>query len=223
MKRFNELLHSNRENKFLPFTIALAFIILFEPFLDGIQTSFPIVNTLIMLSLVLGVYSIGYGRVMLSFVIVLVALTIVFSILKDVLQMRIFGLLQYGCNILFFGIADYRLIKFVAKSKNVTANIIYGAICGYLLMGFIGAMLFDVLTTIAPNSLDFPYTDQPGFHDFLYFSFVTLSTLGYGDVTPAAEVAQSLSILLSVTGQMYLTVLVAMLVGKYLNDQNSTK
>jgi uncharacterized membrane protein len=56
----------------------------------------------------------------------------------------------------------------------------------------------------------------PQFNDYLYFSFVTLSTLGYGDVTPVSHLARSMAILIAVTGQLYMTILIAMLVGKFL-------
>jgi hypothetical protein len=57
-----------------------------------------------------------------------------------------------------------------------------------------------------------------GFHDYLYFSFVTLTTLGYGDITPVSAFAKSLTIFIAITGQLYLTILIAMLVGKYLSS-----
>ena len=62
---------------------------------------------------------------------------------------------------------------------------------------------------------DLPSGAGPGFSDFLYFSFVTLTTLGYGDVTPVHDVAQMLAVAEAVTGQLYLTIFVARLVGLY--------
>jgi len=56
----------------------------------------------------------------------------------------------------------------------------------------------------------------PQFSDYIYFGFVTLTTLGYGDVTPVSPMARSMAVLIAITGQLYMTILIAMLVGKFL-------
>jgi hypothetical protein len=71
------------------------------------------------------------------------------------------------------------------------------------------------LDTVAIN---FAGGTAQGFHDFLYFSFITLTTLGYGDVTPVSALAKSLSIVIAIAGQLYMTILIAMLVGKYISS-----
>ena len=67
------------------------------------------------------------------------------------------------------------------------------------------------------ESINFAGSTAQGFHDYLYFSFVTMTTLGYGDVTPISSTAKSTTIIIAVAGQLYLTILVAMLVGKFLS------
>ena len=61
-----------------------------------------------------------------------------------------------------------------------------------------------------------------GQEDFIYYAFVTMTTLGYGDITPVGSMARSLSIFFSVTGQLYLTMIIAILVGKYLSQKIDT-
>jgi len=56
------------------------------------------------------------------------------------------------------------------------------------------------------------------YNDLIYYSFVTLTTVGYGDITPANSLTKSLTILEAIIGQLYLTVLVALLVGKYVSE-----
>ncbi len=97
-----------------------------------------------------------------------------------------------------------------------------------VLLGLLGALLLDIADTaggiVAPGSgppgINFTGGAVPGFHDYLYFSFVTLTTLGYGDITPVAAATKSIALVIAVTGQFYLTILVAMLVGKYLSQKN---
>ena len=103
-------------------------------------------------------------------------------------------------------------------------RIIINSINGYLLIGILGAVLL-AMTEILQKFLYHPDTGAinfaggtaEGFHDFLYFSFITLTTLGYGDVTPVSAFAKSVTLMIAVTGQLYLTVLIAMLVGKFLS------
>ncbi|MEM1369481.1 MAG: ion channel [Cyanobacteria bacterium P01_H01_bin.15] len=120
--------------------------------------------------------------------------------------------------ILFFTWITIRLIHTIMISSRVTPNVIYGSISGYLLIGFTGAAWAATIEYIVPNSFVFPEQSIPTFQGFIYYSYITLSTLGYGDVLPVTGPAQSLSIFLSTVGQMYLTILVAFLVGKYIND-----
>ena len=64
--------------------------------------------------------------------------------------------------------------------------------------------------------ITFPGKHTPELFDYLYFSFVTLTTLGYGDITPLSHLSRSTAVLLAITGQLYMTILIALLVGKFL-------
>ena len=116
------------------------------------------------------------------------------------------------------------MIRHVFRSKNVTLTILINSINCYLLIGVLGALLLvmeEILRKIGfhldAGGINFAGGGVHGFHDYLYFSFVTMTTLGYGDVTPVSSFAKSVTILIAVAGQLYLTMLVAMLVGKFLS------
>ena len=90
----------------------------------------------------------------------------------------------------------------------------------YLLLGLIFAFLFTVITELRPGSFHFATARPPEFAarplaDMVYFSFVTLATLGYGDIVPLSSSAKGLAILEAILGQIYLVVLVARLVSLY--------
>ena len=113
------------------------------------------------------------------------------------------------------------ILASVLQRHLATVQSIFGAICSYLLLGLAWALLYWATEHTEDESLRFvdraPITsgsrDVAPFSDLIYFSFVTMSTLGYGDITPETQVAKTLTWMQSVTGQFYLAVLVAWLVG----------
>ena len=117
-------------------------------------------------------------------------------------------------GIIFFGSIIYMLFKHVLKQKKVNEEVIYGAIVVYLLIGIFCALCYGIIGTLDPNGF---YFGNEFIGDsrmrFLYFSYITLTTLGYGDITPVAPVARSLAMLEAIIGQIYLVVMIAWLVG----------
>jgi len=119
------------------------------------------------------------------------------------------------------------ILGHIARKKKVTLHLVISTINGYMMLGllssillFITEIIHRIMYTDGTVGIRFPGIESPDFHDFVYFGFVTLTTLGYGDVTPVSSLAKSATILISMTGQIYMTILVAMIVGKYLNQQN---
>lgn len=123
----------------------------------------------------------------------------------------------------FFIFVIVKLVIRIAKSKTVGALEFIEAVNIYFLFGIVGSILFRLIYTNDVHSFNYPSESLRHTADFLYFSFVTISTLGYGDITPNQDLAKSLSIFLSVTGQLYLTMIIAMLVGKYLSQPKHDK
>lgn len=119
---------------------------------------------------------------------------------------------------LFLGYVTQVLLRHVMRAGRVDAEMIYGAIAGYLLLGLIWAMLYAVIETLQPGSFSLTATNEGSrpWDDLLYYSFVTLTTLGYGDVLPLSPRVRSLAILEAVTGVFYVAVLVARLVSLHI-------
>ena len=111
----------------------------------------------------------------------------------------------------------------VLFSGPVDGNKIIGAVCIYLLLGLIWTTLYLIVAELVPGAFnglgDGPWDET--FPDFVYFSFVTLSTLGYGDISPLAPVARFLAFAEAIVGQFYIAVLVASLVGIRISRQSS--
>ena len=107
-------------------------------------------------------------------------------------------------------------LRFAMRSTKIDAEHIYAALSAYLLAGIFFGVLYHAVEHVWPGSFtaagaigEFPLFDA------MYFSFVTLATLGYGDLVPVSEVARGLAIIEAVSGQLFLAVMIARLVGSH--------
>jgi hypothetical protein len=98
------------------------------------------------------------------------------------------------------------------RSGPITFHRIQGAVAAYLLLGVIWAYAYALLALLRPGAFSGPVSAADGPRAWLYFSFVTLTTVGYGDVLPVHPAARSLAMLEAVTGPLYLAILIARLV-----------
>jgi hypothetical protein len=131
-------------------------------------------------------------------------------------------LLLVGAHLLaagFFAFALYGILRAVF-AKQVSGDAIFGAVCGYLLLGIIWGLLYSAVETASPGSFAMPASGgadvaaaRPDRDALSYYSFITLATVGYGDVTPLTPLVRTLSWIEAITGQFYLAILVAGLVG----------
>ena len=129
---------------------------------------------------------------------------------------------------LFLGYVVIVILGFLFTEQRVTLNTICASLCVYLLLGVLWAELYSLAEVIDPGSFSFPLAKDiyPGKMRFgteqsivpVYFSFVTLTTLGYGDIVPLSAAVRMLVSVEAVVGQMYLAVLVARLVGLHISQ-----
>jgi hypothetical protein len=129
-----------------------------------------------------------------------------------------------GClAVAILGFTVIAILRWVLRARHVSGETIGGALCAYLLLGMIWAFLFGLMELAHPGSFrladplpphDFHFVFQArGFGQFVYFSFCTLTTVGYGDIIPLTPAARTFAYLEAVAGQIYLAVLIAHLVG----------
>jgi voltage-gated potassium channel len=119
----------------------------------------------------------------------------------------------------FLGFVIAHLLRFVLRAERVNAEVLCASIAAYLLLGILWGLGYSLVAQLNPHAFAVSApagTDQTmdGPNAF-YFSFVTLSTVGYGDITPVSRVARMLAFVEAMTGLLYMTVLVARLVSLY--------
>lgn len=105
------------------------------------------------------------------------------------------------------------LIHQIFKSKLITLNVVLGAFTGYIMIGIIGFFIFRMIFLLNPESFAIPENSAK---DLIYFTFITLTTIGYGDISPITDSARHFAIILGLVGQFYNTVIIAIIIGKFL-------
>ncbi len=137
-----------------------------------------------------------------------------------ILNMPLLNLISSLTNIIFFQLIVIKLIIQIARSKKADSSVIFESINGYLMLGLLFTIWIVIAMIVDPNAFSFP-TENPGTQDFTYFTFVTMTTLGYGEITPQLPFARAIATLIATSGQIYIAVIIAMLVGKYAASGNS--
>jgi len=121
----------------------------------------------------------------------------------------------------FYILVTIEIIKQVWKSKIITKNVIIGLISGYISIGLVSFFMLNTIEMLSPgsfNGIDLVTNISSQKDSLLYFSFITLLTIGYGDITPITVIAQKATILVGLIGQFYMVLLTATIVGKYISQ-----
>lgn len=126
----------------------------------------------------------------------------------------------------YFGLLVYSYIFQLARSRRVTLNVLYITFCLYLILGLLWGSLYALLFELSPGAYGGALLDNVQgntLHVFNYFSIVTLTTLGYGDITPQIPGAAALCQMEAIVGQFFTAVLVAWFVGIYVSDKQAER
>lgn len=196
-------------------SLTIAFSV--TPFIEGASQQ---LNGFIVLSLLFSTIAVGETRTRLLTGIALAAI-VVGSIILLILVGRDFELvLFYACVTVYFGYLVFVFVEKIFKETRVNTNLLLSAISVYLSFGVIWAMLYGLIEFFIPGSYNIGEHSsiQAKISDLMYFSIVTLTTLGYGDIQPLSAQAKSTAAMEALVGQIYLTVIVARLVGLHIAD-----
>ena len=215
-----------RQHNFFYLLAGLLFLLLVMPlFLDLTGTGYPYVSELAFsIFLMIGVWSLHGERRLFLLGIVLVTLGV---------GGHIFELAGAGASFVYLSLCSYIIfllltislaIRQVMRSGTVDANSIIGAVCIYLLLGVIWAFFYVLVNILIPGSFSVQISGSAfaQLQAFLYYSFVTLTTLGYGDIAPISGTARALSTIEAILGQFYIATLVAGLVAAFITQKKPT-
>jgi hypothetical protein len=185
--------------------------------LEGLGAIKLLSHVLFSFIIVTGVFTIFMHRGVRFFVILLAVATLACNWLSEVQPGRFLAVLNAGLGFLYLGFLLAALTVQVFGENQVTRHRIRGAIAVYLIFGLMWALLYQILALTVAGAFNLPANimadDPEGMQRALtYYSFITLTTLGYGDITPVLPAARVLAMFEALVGQLFPAITLARLV-----------
>lgn len=136
-------------------------------------------------------------------------------------KIRNLELIAFVLLFIYFSFISYFLFKDILNSQEVTPSVIFGAFTGYFIIGVLFFFIFALLDVVYQDTVSIDMRIHGSADQIFYFSFVTLTTIGYGDITPTSVLGQKIAILEALFGQFYIAAIMATIVGKFLNAKSN--
>jgi len=209
----------HRIGHFLFLFLSIVLLFALRPFLEGLVRISFLTDLFLIFVLISGVYAISEeNKEVFLISLVIAGASMVLQLASYVMDVEILHLLKRFLGAVFFAYVLVVILRHILMEREVTGDLIMAAACAYFLFGLVWAFIFHLLEVVQQGSFTIPANLRYDFPTFLYFSFVTLATLGYGDITPVSPQARSLAVLEAVMGQLYLAVTIARLVGIHISQ-----
>jgi len=202
--------------------------IVVNPFLTPLPYSKYVVDLLLSFVLFSAIFAVSRKRKILPISTFLLILTLLVHWLHIFGVIEFSQLVSYWILIVYLGTLIYSFFIAILNTRKVTLRLISATLCLYLIIGMLWGVIYTLLESIVPGSFSggtLEHADSPEqlLQSFIYFSFITLTTLGYGDITPQTTGAGGVCQAEAIFGQFYTTVLVAYLVGMYTSEHQEKK
>lgn len=209
--------YMRRRYTILFYTLLLTFVC--SPVVSTLKASGVLMELLLAASLLAAILPVGTVR-RRPFLLVGMVLIWLARPVTDWLDHHLLSMATLGVWTLIGLVAAAAALHFALHASQVGSEQVYAALSAYLLAGTYFGLLYWVLEQIRPETFNVtgPFSQTSA----IYFSFVTLATLGYGDIVPRADIARGLAVVEGVGGQLFLAVLVARLVSSYSRPGNQT-
>jgi hypothetical protein len=220
-----------RRHRFVLLFVALAAFYVVTPIVHQLREGLhpavpPLVEGLLFLTLLFGtVVSVSEGRAWTLFALLLALPVALLWLLGGRVASGGIEVARHLFLIAFLGYAICVILRAIFDSRKVTFNTVCASLCIYLLLGVVWALAYSVEGVLDPAAFTCIVGDSKhpewlrlgrGETTVLYFSFATLTTLGYGDIVPTSPISRMLASIEAITGQLYLAVLVSRLVGMHI-------
>ena len=217
--------------RYAPILVGVLLLFLLEPLLGQRGTTSGWMNVLVLLLVVVSLRALWTSRVLLGVVGIMGSALVVMSVLESFAIMSDAVPISDLVGAAFLLVTSYGILYDIFNRDEITADTVYGASAVYMLLGLAFARLYLALLKWAPDSfaaseLLLSQVDQLGWKAsglIHYYSLVTLTTIGYGDVTPVAPLARNLAAIEGIIGQLFIAAVVARLVSLYSREPKETR
>jgi hypothetical protein len=199
--------------------IALAVLLICAPFVEELEGGHLILSVLFSLVLIAAVVAVADRKRTLAIALVLAVPAITARWINhfrpDLVHPSVFLI----CALVLLAFVIGHLLSFILRAPVVTVDVLCASIAAYLMLGLTWTVAYWLVDQVTPGGA-FSFNTDRGEHSMngftgFYFSFITLSTVGYGDITPVSQAARWLAALEAMTGLLYVAVLIARLVSLY--------
>lgn len=214
-------MQSLRENNFVYLLLALLALLIGVPVLgDILGWHAPLVRAVAMSTvLLLSIGSLQRSGIWFAGGVLLVVVGIALNVLTTRATASGVSIAALFCFLAFLILMTTTAVRQVFAARAITPNRLIGALCIYLLLGAVWSTAYLMVYEFDPSAFTFRGAGGAplDLQEFQYFSLVTLTTLGYGDVVPVSATARAMAVIQAVLGQFYLAILVAGLVAGYVS------
>lgn len=213
-------------NSFRNLLFFLLIYIVGSPFLEPYPSMAMVAHGSLTVALFFAIYTVQKQQAQRNMIIaLLVPLLVIYWLgVTEVIEFTFAG--AYLLFVIYFGLLIYSYVYQIAHSRKVTVKVLYAAFCLYLIIGLFWGSAYALLNQLLPGSYSGVLLENNGAHSihaYNYFSMVTLTTLGYGDITPQTAGAGALCQMEAIVGQFFSAVLVAWLVSSYIAEKQEAR
>ena len=195
--------------------LSLLLVILLNPVLDHGDWRRLLLGALVFIPVILSTVRLSQIRVRIWPAALLMLGTLVFTVASNIFANRVLSGIHWGFLAAFFALTAARLFSYLHKSRSISQADLNTAVSIYFLLAYTWAALYGAMANLYPGSFQLGTNSVDRQSDLIYFSLVTLSTVGYGDIVPLTGEARMLAALEGVTGVLYIAITVAILVSGY--------
>ena len=201
--------------RFLFLFISMVLMFVLRPFLDDYFVVRYHIGIFFLIIFISSVFAVSQKRSTFITALILTLLTEALKLLEYLTAISSFDILSDMIAVLLLAYTATIILSYLFSEDRITGDMIMGAICVYFLLGLFWSFVFSTLEICQPGSFQMPQGTVNQM-TFTYYSYVTLTTVGYGDMTPISGPARSFAVLEAMMGQLYLAVLIARLVGMHI-------
>ncbi|MHA7099172.1 ion channel [Roseivirga pacifica] len=183
----------------------------------------------LVINVLAGILLLKHKKGLVTLCVVFLCLLLIANIIKltdssnfgdQVFNLRLF---IYFC---FYALVSFQIVNQVWSSKEVTKKVMYGLLSGYICIGLVAFFIFLIIETYTPGSLQGVGINASGKangESIMYFSYITMMTIGYGEITPVTPLAQKATMMVGLLGQFYLVIIMAVVLEKYIRTSRKGK